>query len=417
MAAGSMLQAFLGNKIMWSVLGRLVVAGHLSLICCSSLQGQPPETIRVATFNCSLNREMPGELLQDLKGGSNAQARKVAAILRLVRPQIVLLNEFDYEESGEAVRVFMNDYLAVEADWATTPPMTYSSWYSAAVNTGVPSGRDLDHNGQSGDPADAIGFGRFPGQYGMVVLSQFPIDSMKVRTFQNLLWKSLPNAALPEDPAQAGELWYSEEDLNVLRLSSKSHWDVPIDIGSQTIHLLASHPTPPAFDGPENRNGLRNHDEIRLWAEYISEGAAEGSIDWLKDDQGVTGRLNPAASFVILGDQNADPVDGASHHGAIHQLLGHPRVNSSFTPRSDGAVAAATSQKGINLKHLGDPAHDTADFSDRSVGNLRADYVLPSRDLTVHDSGVFWPVASPAADLIKCSDHRLVWLDIAFPKP
>lgn len=398
---------------MLSMSGRAVGVCFVVFFCGNVLQGQPPETMRAATFNCSLNRDIAGKLLQDLKGGSNSQARKVAAILRLVRPQVVLLNEFDYDESGDAIRVFLDEYLAVDADWVSAPPLIYSSFYSAPVNTGVASGRDLDHNGKSDDPADAIGFGRFPGQYGMAVLSQFPIDPQKVRTFQKLLWKSMPGAALPQHPDQDNAPWYNDEDLAVLRLSSKSHWDVPIQVGSQTIHVLASHPTPPAFDGPEDRNGRRNHDEIRLWAEYVSDGPA----DWLKDDQGVAGRLQPSASFVILGDQNADPADGASCNSAIHQLLHHPRVNGTATPRSEGAAAAAKNQQGVNLQHQGDPAHDTADFSDRAVGNLRADYVLPSRDLTVHATGVFWPTAAPEAELVTCSDHRLVWLDLSFPNP
>ena len=120
---------------------------------------------------------------------------------------------------------------------------------------------------------------------------------------------------------------------------------------------------------------------------------------------------------MILGDQNADPADGASYNSAIHQLLHHPRVNGTATPRSEGATAAAKNQQGVNLQHQGDPAHDTADFSDRAVGNLRADYVLPSRDLTVHATGVFWPNAAPEAELVTCSDHRLVWLDLSFPNP
>jgi hypothetical protein len=45
------------------------------------------------------------------------------------------------------------------------------------------------------------------------------------------------------------------EELEVFRLSSKSHWDVPIVIGRKTVHFLVSHPTPPVFDGPEDRNG------------------------------------------------------------------------------------------------------------------------------------------------------------------
>jgi hypothetical protein len=48
---------------------------------------------------------------------------------------------------------------------------------------------DLDNDGTIGvrDNAyagDALGFGRFPGQYGMLVLSRFPIDTSRVRTFR-----------------------------------------------------------------------------------------------------------------------------------------------------------------------------------------------------------------------------------------
>ena len=67
----------------------------------------------------------------------------------------------------------------------------------------------------------------------------------------------------------------------------------------------------------------------------------------------------------------------------------------------------------MNASHRGPAENDTADFSDRIPGNLRVDYVLPSRSFKVVDSGVFWPLAGePAADLIDLSDHRLVWIDV-----
>jgi hypothetical protein len=95
----------------------------------------------------------------------------------------------------------------------------------------------------------------------------------------------------------------------------------------------------------------------------------------------------------------------------------------SLAPRSLGALEAATRQGGSNLTQRGDPAFDTGDFSDgpRSVGNLRVDYVLPSQDLEVCASGVFWPRAEDAEfalvndDAEQSSDHRLVWVDIALP--
>ena len=219
----------------------------------------------------------------------------------------------------------------------------------------------------------------------------------------------MPNAALPPAAETGDGMWYNDEDLNVLRLSSKSHWDVPVKIDSRIVHILASHPTPPAFDGPEDRNGRRNHDEIRLWAEYLSNAPQS----WLVDDNGKAGPLDSTADFVILGDQNADPNDGGSFEKAINLLLTNPRVNADNVPSSLGGAHAATTQRGINLQHKGDSMQDTADFSDRSVGNLRADYALPSRTLTTVAAGVYWPIPNePGSDLVNCSDHRLVWIDI-----
>ncbi len=385
---------------------RILAADETAVATLASDSGN---TVRIATFNCSLNRNTEGELLKDLSGGNDKQARKVARILRAVRPQIVLLNEFDFDSSNGSIKCFIKEYLAASADWAREPALDYPHFYSAPVNTGVPSGRDLDHDTKSDGPGDGIGFGKFPGQYGMVILSQFPIETKSVRTFQKLLWKNMPNSALPPAAETGVGMWYNDEDLNVLRLSSKSHWDVPVNIDGSITHILASHPTPPAFDGPEDRNGRRNHDEIRLWAEYLSNAPQS----WLVDDNGKAGPLDSTANFVILGDQNADPNDGGSFEKAINLLLTNPRVNADIVPSSPGGAHAAKTQLGINLQHKGDSTHDTADFSDRSVGNLRADYALPSRTLTTVAAGVYWPTPNePGSDLVDCSDHRLVWIDI-----
>ncbi len=195
-------------------------------------------------------------------------------------------------------------------------------------------------------------------------------------------------------------------------MSSKSHWDIPIRVNEQVLHFLVSHPTPPVFDGPEDRNGLRNHDEIRLWADYLQPSKA----GYIYDDQGRRGGLPKGANFVLAGDQNADPNDGASVDHAIDLLLKHERVHQGVVPNSAGAAEAGDSQGGVNEQHRGDPAEDTADFSDKSVGNLRVDYVLPSANLVVVDQGVYWPAKNaPHHDLITASDHRLVWIDIQLP--
>jgi len=400
-------------------------------------------TIRFATFNASLNRDVHGKLIEDLRSGDDPQIAAVAEIIQRARPDVILINEFDYDPAGEAPRLFQQNYLAKSQ--SGTEPIHYAFWYAGPVNTGVSSGEDLDGDGkattQPGTRAyggDSLGFGVFPGQYGMLVLSKYPILDDQLVSLRRLLWRDVPNAMLPIK--ESGSPWYSDAALATLPLSSKAHWDIPIASsvnGGKIVHLLVSHPTPPAFDGAEDRNGKRNHDEIRLWkdyltgtaaAAYISGGAravgpepAQNSFETTLQGGFRGGRIEypaPPARFVIMGDLNADPKDGASVPGSIQQLLDHPRVDSSFVPASDGAINATAQQGGNNTHHKSDPRNDTADFSDsgNAPGNLRCDYVLPSRGMKVVGGGVFWPAeGDPLYRLVKenaSSDHRLVWLDV-----
>ncbi|MFF4269663.1 endonuclease/exonuclease/phosphatase family protein [Streptomyces sp. NPDC001536] len=372
-------------------------------------------TVRFATFNASLNRGTQGALVTDLSTPDNAQARNAAETIQRVDPDVLLINEFDFDDAGTAARLFLRNYLAVGQSGAR--PIRFPYRYTAPVNTGVASGVDLDgRNGAVTTPGsdaygqDAFGYGWFPGQYGMLVLSKHPIDARAVRTFQHFLWKDMPGHVMPPG-------YYSDEARAIFRLSSKSHWDVPVRIGHSTVHFLVSHPTPPTFDGPEDRNGRRNHDEIRLWADYIS-GPRRSS--YLYDDKGRRGGLRPGSRFVIAGDLNADPYDGDSYDHAVRQLLEHPAIRLPATPpASAGGVEAARSQGGANASHVGNPAYDTSDFNDNAPGNLRVDHVLPSKGLEPVGNGVFWPTSDdPLYRLVgggtnvPTSDHRLVWQDV-----
>jgi hypothetical protein len=372
------------------------------------------DPVRFATFNASLNRTVEGELIADLSTPADVQAQTVAEIIQRVRPDVLLINEFDFDAQGTAAQLFQQNYLSVAHNGAD--PISYPYRFVAPSNTGVPSGFDLDNNGTVGGGNDAFGFGAFPGQFGMAVYSRYPIEAKQARTFQKFLWQDMPGALLPDNPATPEPAdWYSPDELDVFRLSSKSHWDLPVRIDDRVVHLLASHPTPPVFDGPEDRNGTRNFDEIRFWADYVTGGPTSR---YIYDDDGRVGGLPRGASFVIVGDQNSDPLDGDSIPGAAQQLLEHPRVNVTVTPDSEGAVEQSALQGGANLTHRSDPRFDTADFADTAPGNLRADYVLPSSQLLIEDAGVFWPLADdPLFRLVgtfpfPSSDHRLVWVDV-----
>ena len=385
-----------------------ILAAALALVLLAACA--PPATrpaaapIRVATYNSSLYDERDGGLIARLRAGDD-RARKIAAVIQHQRPDLLLLNEFDYDAEGRAAALFQQRYLAMPQHGQA--PIHYPYRFIAPVNTGVPSPFDLDHDGKVGGGNDAWGFGLHPGQYGMLVLSRYPIDLAKARTFQHLRWNALPSPSVPVDP-KTGQPWYSPEAWAQLRLSSKSHWDLPVRTPLGRIHFLVAHPTPPVFDGPEDRNGARNRDEIRFWSEYISGAPAP----WLCDDRGRCGGLKAGERFVIAGDHNSDPYDGEGGAAAIGRLLANPRVQAAPAPRSEGAPLAGRATGGANLQHRGPPEEDTGDFGPK-VGNLRLDYVLPSQGLSVVGSGVFWPApGAEGADWIDATDHHLVWVDL-----
>ena len=308
------------------------------------------------------------------------------------------------------------NYLEVSQNGAT--PVDLPVRVRRASNTGIPSGFDLNNDGAVGGGDDAFGFGLFQGQYGMVVLSKYPIQTDDVRTFQNFLWKDMPGALLPDDPPRRHPPTGSPRRSSRSCGCRASRTGTCRSVGKHTVHVLASHPTPPTFDGPEDRNGRRNHDEIRFWADYISPAKSR----YIVDDAGERGGLRPHR-FVRdprrperrpprrrLGRcrdrpaarQPADAGPAARRRPAQRR---RPRCRAARTPRTRATRS-----------------YDTADFADTAPGNLRADYVLPSLALRVVRSGVFWPTQSdPLSRLtgvfpFPSSDHRLVWVDVRVPR-
>ncbi|MDX1678465.1 endonuclease/exonuclease/phosphatase family protein, partial [Arsukibacterium sp.] len=324
--------------------------------------------VKVATFNVSMESTnyLPagqtgnGKILaRILADGDNQQVKNIAAIIQRVRPDILLLNEFDYiAQPEQGIQAFINNYLNKSQQGSEA--IDYPYFYYATVNTGQPSPFDLDNDGRaSGVGSDAWGFGYYPGQYGMAILSKFPIDKPNVRTFQHFKWRDMPGFMPTRKPD--GSPWYSEEAWQQMPLSSKSHWDVPVIVNGKTVHLLASHPTPPVFDGPENRNGIRNHDEIRFWLDYLNPEKA----GYIYDDSGNTGGLAKKQRFVLLGDLNASADgDGDAINSAIKALVSHDRIKQRFTPASLGAAE--------NAPDVAHGKYHTAGW------RMRADYVLAS---------------------------------------
>lgn len=392
-------------------LTQLLTLVLLSTLCNVTIAktSQMTQNIRIATFNVSMEalnyiqsqkgqapKVTGNELLGALKS-QQQQIKNIAEIIQRVAPDIILLNEFDFtDDNHQALQLFIDDYLNVSQN--NQEPIKFPHFYQGNVNTGVKTPFDLNQDQQLTQPADTYGFGYFPGHFGMVLLSKYPLDHDNIRTFQMFKWKDMPDALRPVDP-NTKQSWYTEEAWQGLRLSSKSHWDIPVKINDQVIHVLASHPTPPVFDGPEDRNGKRNYDEIRFWHDYISSNAS----GYIYDDNNKTGGLKDDSPFVILGDLNASATEGDAINTGILALLEHQSVQDPL-PISQGG------QQHSDNNPLA--KHHTAYW------RMRADYVLPSKQgFNILSSGVFWPsVDSAEYKLIEnrqaSSDHRLVWVDV-----
>ena len=367
-------------------------------------------TLKIATFNVSMEalnysehkRGEPAHVstqtLSDALARNHQQIRNIAEIIQRVNPDIILLNEFDYlNDNNQALKSFIKNYLNKSQQGQKRIEFPY--FYQGPVNTGVNSALDIDGNGKKGQlPGDGYGYGHFPGHFGMALLSKYPIDFENIRSFQHFKWHDMPNALMPIDPI-TNTPWYSQTTWQALRLSSKSHWDIPVIVNGKTIHMLASHPTPPVFDGPENRNGKRNHDEIRFWHDYINPELA----DYIYDDKGHKGGINTEHSFVLLGDFNATTVDGNAIKSGISTLLNDHKIQDAMPQSKAGKL------------NRPDNAH--AKFHTSNWG-MRVDYVLPSvNGLSIDNSGIYWPLKSEETfRLIKerraSSDHRLVWLEL-----
>jgi hypothetical protein len=321
----------------------------------------------LASYHTGLNRAGPGLLLRDLTREADAQIAAVVSVIAAANADVLVLQRFDYDAGHAAL-----DALAGLLAAAGAP---YPHRFALRPNSGWPTGVDIDGDGRSWRARDAHGFGRFNGQGGMAILSRHPFG--QVRDFSAVLWRDLPGS-------RASEV-LTPEALAVLRLASVAAWDVEIMLDDGPFHILALHAGPPAFDGPEDRNGLRNADELRFWQLYLEGWAPQGPPF-------------AAARFAVMGPLNVDPDRGEGRRDALLALLTHPRLQDPVPRRPGGGT-------------------QTTDWPGPTPGPLRVDYILPAAPLTVLDAGVLWPetdggALSPSV-VAAASVHRLVWVDLA----
>ncbi|MRI31782.1 succinyl-CoA synthetase subunit alpha [Endozoicomonas sp. OPT23] len=389
-----------------------------------------------------------GKLTDDTKiqeAKNIVQIQNVAEIIQRTRPDILVMAEFNNKGTGsnnDALTNFRDNYLSLTQN-SDVGSFSYTHIKNVSTNTGLLSPFDLDNKGGTPAlPGDGWGFGFYHGQYAFAVASNYSFTDYK--SFQTFKWLAMPGAENPvidlcngperiPEGKNCGDPWYSDSAWEQFRVSSKNHIDLAIEVpaqGSSTlkkIHMLVSHPTPPVFDESARRNYKRNSAEIKFWDDYIK--AKDYFAPDPKGTNGSTtdekGGLKQGDYFVVAGDLNADPYEGDGDRQTILGLLENPQVNTAVTtgsliPTSKGAQEYLSSSvcKRNCQRNNGDTITSTS--------GLRLDHVIPSANLTVMRSGVFWPATGePGRDLVDdpklgqgkgvSSDHRLVWVDLYIP--
>lgn len=301
----------------------------------------PAETFTFATFDTGLGRKGPGVMLRDLQSGRDAQVEAALVLIAAADADVLLLMDVDWDYGGAGVA-------ALQARLAEAG-QSYPEVVALRPNSGVPSGVDLDGDGTDYEARDALGYGWFTGDSGLAVLSRYPLGP--VEDLSDVPWQAGPEV-LP--PAARG----------IVPLATTAQWVVPLRLPGAEITLITMAAGTPVFDGPEDRNGLRNRDELTLVAELV----------------------DAAKRPLVMGRANQDPAGGEGHGAALRRLLDHPGLRDAVPKGEDGSVA-------------------TVEW--RSVGPMRVDYVLPPRAARITGSGTLHDeTAGPA---------RLVWVEVALP--
>lgn len=356
-------------------------------------------TLRVATFNANLSRDDAGKLYSELAMPGTEDAVEAARIIQTVRPDVLVLTGIDVDSGERIAKAFSTNYLAVGNK--THTGMTYPYRYTSHSNAGVDSGADLDHDGIIGGPGDALGYGEFPGQASMIVYSKYPIDTENIRDFSSMPWQLVPNHGMPEH--------FSELEQAMLPLASVSHWDVPIDVAGQTIHLLAT----AAANGTATAHAAdRNADQLRFWQDYL-----EPDSEYIRDHRGMSGPLAADAAFVLAGSLKADPDgSGPGDATAIQNLLDSDAV---FDPQPERTLPPNALGHGVSANNP-DAKYHTAPDPTNTGSSYRADYVLVDADMTVTGSGILESGTETSdffrghfGDVEISNTNHIVWADIS----
>lgn len=355
------------------------------------------DDLRVATLHADLTAdseagESAEQLVAALRTGNHPQARVIARTVQMNEPDVLVLTGVTYDDAEMVAEYLRSLYFSSGQDGLAG--MDYPHVFTAGTNSGQESGADLDGDGIIGGPGDAIGYGEYPGEYGMIVFSKHPIVDDEARTFQNFLWRDLPDRSMPSG--------FSELEASILRLQESSFWDIPVEVPghSDHVHVLA---TSVAAQQPSETEAARAEDIRTVISDYIA-----GSAWYLTDDAGRSGGLGPEADAIVAG---APVATAAEPSEALETLMDSDRLQD---PQPEPITEVPMDQR----SEAQGQTDRTATRHVPGDRDRRASLVLPGSGLEVSNSGIFWPAEGEDGFALvdPSSSHslqdRLVWVDL-----
>ena len=288
----------------------------------------------------------------------------MAEIIQRVRPDVLLINEFDFDARGTALRLFQDNYLSVPHNGAAADRLPLR--LTAPSNTGIPSGLRPEQQRRF-TPVARLRRRRVrlrllprPVRHGRLLevpdrrrrhpdVPALPVEGHAGR----------PAARRPGDPGRR-RLVLPRRARRASGCRRRATGTCRSRSAARPCTSWSATRPRRSSTAPEDRNGTRNFDEIRLWADYVT---ARRTAGYIYDDAGRSRR--PAAGRDVRDRRRPElrPARRRQHPGLRSSSCSttrgstrRPRPTARAASRRPRCRAAPTST------HRVGPAYDTADF-------------------------------------------------------
>ncbi len=327
-------------------------------ISCSHFANKSDNKIRIVHYNI---KELDSEKIQKFSRFPNLeQLRSAAKTLRELDPDILSINEMQYDRPGVPTTQFRTEGKNIK-QFAKLSGLSLPYYSFDPANTGE-NAKKLENNyyPPMGFPnwieyADLVNFGMFPGQYSSGALSKYKVRDKVV--ISKLTWKQFnPQIDLSQFADAKGNPL--PEDIE---LFDKNFSDITLKIQGKDVHLVLLHTVPAFGFGNKNTpNFLRNRDQLAFLKWYLTGQPERPDLD-IKP-------LNKETRFIAMGDWN---IDYKKEQGGeiIKSLM------TQFQPWLENP----------NSTYIGDNFSQNTDFS------ATLDYILLSHHFKILNSGILSP--------------------------